>query len=158
MKKLVSLMAIALSTEAWSEGGCPRGQLPQQGQGWKACVPDPSAYDEPTRSSPHWETRWAAIATDGKAAALGTASRARSEDEAKAEALENCRKQGGSECKLQITRDNECVAMAIGGDRICFSSGTTIERAERNALDHCVGAAKQPRIYHSFCSPAELVP
>lgn len=158
MKKIMFSLFLVYSNEAWSEGGCPPGQYPQRGQGWQACVPGESAHDSPHQPSPHWERRWAAIATDGEAAALGTASRALSEGMAMSQALEECRRNGGRFCKLQITHDNGCVAMAIGGNMMCFSSGPTIPWVEKHALDKCIGAEKKPTIYHSFCSPPELVP
>jgi len=158
MKKQLFLVLIAYSSTSLAEGGCPPGHYPQQGQGWRACVPDQTEYDVPRRSSPHWQDRWAAMATDAKAAALGTAAGARSRELAEAQAIHDCRRQGGSTCKLQISHGNGCFAMAVGEKMMNFMPGRDLELAERRALDECGRTDKRCKIYHSFCSLAELVP
>jgi hypothetical protein len=67
--KLLGLVCLCVltPTTAFAEGGCPPGKVPQQGNGWKTCIPV-SGSDANTSGSqfhgPSTEARWISIAVD----------------------------------------------------------------------------------------------
>ena len=158
MKNLITLLLAAFALPALAEGGCPPGHHPQNGQGWQACIPMETDYRTNTCPTPHWETRWGSMATDRNVPALGTASGAPSRDAAEAQAIKDCRRQGGLNCEPRMTGANTCLAMAVGRETSSYAMARKIETAEERALDECRGGDERCQIYHSFCSMAELVP
>lgn len=158
MKNLITLLLAAFALPALAEGGCPSGHHPQNGQGWQACVPMETDNRTTTCPTPHWETRWGSMATDNDMAVLGTAFGAPTRAAAEAQAVKDCRRQGGLDCRPRIASGNTCLAKAVGRKTSSYATGQKIEIAEERALAECRRSDERCQIYHSFCSMAELVP
>lgn len=152
---LLCLICFFFSLPAYAEGGCPPGQYPQQGQGWQTCVPIPGyteAADQVT-PPPRWQSSWQAVATDVDKAVLGKSINLPTVSDAEANALRDCKIQGGTNCKIAISYGNGCVALAAGDILVTTGSGGSKPEAEEKALGTCRSGAKECKVYYSACSP-----
>lgn len=163
MKALLVLALASLAfTPAMSkaEGGCPPGQYPQQGQGWKTCVPiqgyqSPSAPDQPL--PPKWKTNWQALAADMPKGIIGTARDQVDRATAEQRALQNCAVNGGTACKIHGSVGNGCLAMVVGESTTSFDSGSTQEQATGSAMESCKGENQSCEVYFELCNaPARV--
>jgi len=155
----VSLFALAagFAHVALAEGGCPAGQYPQQGQGWKTCVPIPDSQDAKPGYTPVWEDRWQAVATDSVAPILGKSVNVLSERIATDEAIADCERQGGTQCKVDITAANGCVSVVVGTKGTNFKAAKTKTEAETAGLKLCNSEDSNCNVYYSSCSQAVRV-
>jgi hypothetical protein len=158
VKYLVVLCLIFFSfiaTQVRAEGGCPPGQYPQQGQGWQTCVPIPGYTEgqDQVTPPPLWQSRWQAISTDVDKAVLGKSIDTPTQKEAERLALQDCRTQGGTNCKIAISYGNGCVALAAGDILVSTGSGGSKPEAEERAIGKCRTGAKDCRVYYLACSP-----
>jgi len=151
---LFGLLSVASTARA--EGGCPPGQVPQQGNGWRACVPLNNGSAQPGPSDnfvgPHMTARWISLAVDSDKAVLGKSGDSRTEDQAKQSAMNDCASQGGLTCHVITTAKNSCVAMVVGSTRVTTDGGPTQGQAEANAMEGCKSAADSNcSVYYSAC-------
>ena len=157
--KMYALSALAIAsllvvTRVYADGGCPPGQYPQQGQGWQTCVPIPGYSEGPNQipPPPAWHSQWQAVAVDLDNAVLGKAVDRPDMHDAEALALDDCRSQGGTTCKVAISYGNGCVALAAGDVLVATGSGGSKSEAEGRASDKCSAGAKNCHVYYSACS------
>jgi hypothetical protein len=152
---LLALFAGLHAEVVKAEGGCPPGQYPQEGNGWRSCVPagNSTTRDSGDRSvGPTYEARWIALATDNPKALLGKSSESKSEDEARNSAMGNCQSQGGTTCHVVVTAKNGCVAMVVGDHRLTTNSGPTKPEAEDKAIKDCTNNPDTNcQVYFSSC-------
>lgn len=139
---------------AHAEGGCPPGQYPQVGQGWRACVPSP---DLPAQSEPRevWVNRWQAIATDAAMFRMGAVTDKRTKDIAINSAVVECKRKGGLQCEVNIVAANSCIAMVVGSNSMTFEEADTIDDAAAFAMLQCNSKDKECRSFYSACSMPE---
>jgi hypothetical protein len=105
-----------LGEYAMAEGGhcTPIGFYPISSPGVMGCAPIPGYGDssQPSQSSPQkWQTRWWAIAVDGRKGSPGTAVGMQSKVEAESTAMMECRAKGGDNCEVagrQFPRMGRC--------------------------------------------------
>lgn len=143
------------STQAVAEGGCPPGQYPQAGQGWRTCIPMPTAPPEvslPPRQHEVWQSGYGALALDTKAGALGSSDNYTSRVAAEAEAINACRRSGGMDCVIRKSYEDECIAMAVGKKGFMLRTGLSQEETEKEALQACEKKKEKCEILHSSCS------
>lgn len=114
----LGLFFLSICGPAYAEGGsCPDGYYSIGGQGASGCAPIPEygasdgTINEREAIQPVWETRWGAIAVDF---AMGKFGVGRTKDEAENMALDECKKEGGSGCEIDLTYYNQCGAIAWG--------------------------------------------
>jgi len=153
----LGIAALQCTFVTHAEGGCPPGQYPQQGQGWQTCVPIPGAGANQQAPSPppaQWADQWQAIATDKQKAILGTSAGSASSDASAQAALSDCQAKGGSDCDVQITYRNGCVAMVIGNTLMNTKGAPTKAEAERLAMAKCSEADTDCHVYYSACNAA----
>ena len=141
-----------------AEGGCPPGQYPQQGQGWQTCVPIPgdggaTSSQTAARRPPRWLARWGALASGGEGQ-FGISANQPSSADAEAVALNDCRGRGGTDCKLNHTYGNTCMAV-IG--RPNASVKTVHGPSENDAIESGKETCKRDGVdgcwvYYSGCS------
>lgn len=155
----LSVSALLCMTVAHAEGGCPPGEYPQQGQGWKTCVPIPGAQDtqQSAPRPPKWIDQWQALAVDKVKALMGTALGRRSSDESAKAAMSDCRSKGGSNCEVLITFQNGCIAMAVGHTTLNTQGAANKVSAEKAAMDVCEEAEDGCHIYYSSCNKAIML-
>jgi len=130
MKKRLLFALIACASwrvTAWSEGGCPPGQYPQQGQGWQACVPIPGSSTNTGSPKPQWIEQWQAIATDAHNGVVGVSKDKASPDDSVQAAISDCKSKGGINCRIEISFGNGCVAMVFGNSLKNTQGGETKE-------------------------------
>ena len=153
------IAAVIFYGTAHADGGSPPGQLPQQANGWKACVPNGSANDSSgppdTFVGPTWQARWISLAVDGDKAILGRSSESSTEAQARQSALQDCESQGGTTCHVFITAKNGCIAMVAGAKRINGYSAPTTKQAETQAIKDCEDSKDTNcKLYYSACVQA----
>lgn len=162
-KLLLVLFACMLgmaSVGARAEGGCPPGTAPQQGQGWQSCVPVAGSNQDSVNNpadAPAWANSWQAIATDDSKGILGTSIGKLSRLTAEGAAVDDCVAKGGTDCKVQLSNANGCVAMAVGKERMRIMSAASKKDAEKKTLAACKEEDKTCVMYYSECSLAQRV-
>jgi hypothetical protein len=141
------LCLFAFSATAYAEDGCPPGQIPQQGNGWRACVPASSTASTDSASQfhgPEIEARWISIAVDRQKGVMALSTEgSRTQAEAQASAERSCVTKGGLACTAFVTAKNGCVAM-VGSDTQIFGESAPIKAdSEHQAMDSCAKASAQ---------------
>ncbi|MGN6091066.1 MAG: DUF4189 domain-containing protein [Luteibacter jiangsuensis] len=148
-----------LPLNAAAEGGCPPGQVPQQGNGWRACVPLNNGTPQPGPSDsfvgPRWTARWISLAVDSDKAVLGKSNESRTQDQAEQSAMADCASQGGTACHVLVSAKNSCVAMVVGASQLTSISRPTKLQAETAAMETCKNTPdKNCSVYFSACAMA----
>lgn len=147
------LLLCALSAKA--EGGCPPGQYPQQGQGWRTCVPMATQNGQGTDDvfrGPRKEARWLVLAVDSDKAILGKGINGVSESDATQTAMIDCKGQGGVSCHVIASVKNQCAAMIVGKRMLVTSDGPSQRQAESNGKKKCEDAPDTNcQVYFSAC-------
>jgi hypothetical protein len=159
---LLVMLMISIIKPAHAEGGCPPGQYPQQGQGWQTCVPIPTSDAGPQRSQPvHVPSKsldqWQAIATDTTVGVIGTSADKTTWGTAESAAISDCQQKGGTDCKIDISYANGCVALVFGNALKNSKGGSNQKQAEGRAMDQCNKDDTNCRVIYSACSlPIEV--
>lgn len=144
-------VGLAVNSHAHAEGGCPYGQYPRQGQGWQTCVPIPGADQgnaRPTQNPGHWEASWGALATFEPGGVLGEATWLRSRSEAESAALNDCKTKGGTACKLEVSYQDACAALAGSATGYVVVSDPELPAAESDALATCTKLVTPIATFH----------
>ena len=158
-KVLFACAALLLSGRAFAEGGsCPPGYYPIGGQGSAGCAPisenDASesfgSQREPIQ--PLWETRWGAISVDISNGKFGAGKSMRTKSQAEKAALDDCVKEGGKNCVIDLSYYDQCAAVAWGTDYVTTASAETKEQASSRASETCGKQTSACKIYYSECS------
>jgi len=151
------LIAVSVhSSGVHAEDGCPSGQVPQQGNGWRSCVPLNNGGTQPGPADnfvgPTWSPRWISLAIDNIKPILGKSGESRTLDQARRSAIDDCMSQGGTTCHTMVTAQNGCVALVSGMTQIT-TGGSPIQRlAEEKALEDCKKTGDTGcRVYYSAC-------
>ncbi|WP_084621577.1 DUF4189 domain-containing protein [Luteibacter yeojuensis] len=160
--KLITILALvafaAFFGTAYAEGGCPQGEYPQEGPGWRTCIPFPASQSTNQPSTGTFENRWGAIAIDAQRGVMGTALEARSESSARSAALTNCESKGGKSCEVKIRVANGCMAMTVTPDGVFTDGAGSKSEVESKGLQHCGGhSSGKCGIYYSGCSAPVFV-
>ncbi|WP_425493929.1 DUF4189 domain-containing protein [Lysobacter gummosus] len=72
-------------------------------------------------------------------------------------AMEDCRSQGGRECKLEIAYFNQCGVIVEGDKGYNVASAESVSRAVELASQVCEKSDTNCQVYFSDCSHAEFV-
>ena len=110
----------------------------------------------PSGPSVIWEDRWGAIALDSSSGSLGIASQRKSKPEAKSEAIDDCKREGGNDCKLVGIYHNQCAAVVYGKQRMGYGSAATVPEAITEAIKGC-GLGDNCKPIYSNCSLPERI-
>lgn len=99
-----------------------------------------------------WKTQWIAIATGG--GAFGVGKDQPSKKKAESLAIEDCKRKGGSGCKVYYQTYNQCMALAGGAQTLSVYRAETVEKSEVLVLDKCNSNPSNGRceLYYSGCS------
>lgn len=106
---------------------------------------------------PVWADRWGALATDNSAGSLGASVGMTGKRKAQRQALEDCRSNGGKECKVDLVYFNQCAVMILGERTYHAQSAATLDEATRIGMEFCSTDNSTCHVYYSGCSPAERV-
>ena len=144
---------------AFAEGGsCPSGYYPIGGQGSAGCAPIPEygvSGEESTQRKiirPIWETRWGAISIDISIGRFGTAKSLPTKEQAETLASDDCEREGGRACVIDLVYYDQCAAVAWGEAFVTTASAETKEQASMRAAETCGERTKDCKIYYSDCS------
>ncbi len=160
---LALLPLLVLSKLVHAEGGCPPGQFPIGGQGAVACAPIPQSQTQQAQPTPigKWVKTWGAVALDrADTGAIGASIGKTSESAAQQDAIYNCIKGGGTECKGWTTYQNQCIAVAepykveksVPGS-LQFVTGPSLEKIKGEASEKCTSINNMTcRVFYSACS------
>jgi hypothetical protein len=157
LRWLLTLLLFLIAGMAHAQTACPPGMTPY---GVGVCGYD-NSQQQPAQQAqpqlppppPQWATRWGAIATDAKHGALGAVTDLPSQIEAADAAIAACQSKGGSDCKIQITYDNECAAMVVGDRVFDVTADTTVDKAVQAGMNSCSAANDHTcHVYYSACS------
>lgn len=144
------ILLAGLSLTAFVQG-CPYG-IPSAGN--PGCVPPDQSYQStaeiPVRG-PEWQKTWGAIAF-GKTSVTGTSTGLKSKRKAEKEAINQCRAKGGSECRISLSYQNQCAAIAWGESSAATQSAESIEVASTLAMKNCSKNTRDCQIYYTNCS------
>jgi len=138
MKHLIVCTIIAVSTLAapltlLAQTRCPGGTQ----AGSAACLPDDPG-SAPPRPTGEWIKTWGALVRSNQKVGAWSSKGAFSESDARQEALNKCAAVGASDCVVDATYFNQCVAVA--GSRepgININTGKDQATAGKRALDDC---------------------
>lgn len=156
------LLTFTLMLPALTYGQCAPG-IP--GAGNPGCIPPTqpnspyyhTAEGAPIKAPPQWADRWAAVALDTDLGKAGTILDQSSKSDAESIALENCRNDGGVNCKILISYHNQCAAVAqhSAGGKVFASSAYPQEQAQNRAMAQC-GDSSCHLIYSECSLPQKL--
>jgi hypothetical protein len=152
---LLLSLPILVSTAVHGQAACPAGTIPYgTGQDQNVCGPDDNrqpSQQQPT--PPQWVSRWGAIATALPQGVMGFSTNLRSDADATHVALSDCRSKGGTNCKIELSYGNQCIAMAVGNPGYSVDLGLTSTAASEKSLKDCTnGGAANCHIIYSACS------
>ena len=157
------MFALLLLMTGWghAEGGCPPGLIPASGTNVNSCVPIPPGYYNNQQGvqqlqplPPVWANRYGAIATDIPNRSGGISINQPDRSRAEQEAVANCQSNGGSNCSIEISYGNGCVALVGGKTGHNAKAGPTIEAATQAAMKVCDAADTHCQVTYAACSPA----
>jgi len=81
----------------------------------------------------------------------------RTKNEAERMALDECKKEGGAGCEIDLTFSNQCGAIAWGASEARTFRAETKEIASANAIEACSEKTADCKIYYADCSfPAHV--
>lgn len=157
-RMLLAFSLLVMSGYVMAEGAhCPSGYYPVSSPGVMGCAPIPGYGDssQPSQSSPQkLQTRWGAIAVDGRKGSLGTSVGMQSKVEAESTAMMECRAKGGDNCEVDLTYYNQCAVMILGSSKLNTASAATIEEATQIGMKTCAASDTGCHVYYSDCSYA----
>jgi len=153
------IVASTLSFVVHAEGGCPTGQVPQEGNGWRSCVPINNGSPQPGPSDnfvgPRWTARWTSIAIDDIKPIVGKSGETRTQEQAESTAINDCAAQGGATCHTLVSTKNSCLAMIAGDTQVTYATRPTQMQAEAAAIEICISKPDTHcRVYFSACAKA----
>lgn len=157
--------ALFFSPEVRAEGRCPPGQYPVGGQGVQGCAPIPGygtqggngGYAAPVPTG-EWLKTWGAIAVSSTTNLVGVSAGEMSKEDADSIALKKCGAEGDRNCRISISYENQCAAIAIpssGKGQAYSASAATEEEAVSGAVESCsdTGGGKCVRFYSDCSKP-----
>jgi hypothetical protein len=137
---------------------CGAGFIQEGGQGYMLCVPVEAYYPPQSAPSaeavalPQWATRWGAIAYDSKAGRFGGKEGLDSKRKAEKAAIKECKKNGGSACKIVTSYYNQCGAIAWGSNLLTASRGPDRDVTIQQAVESCNNNSNNCQAYYAGCS------
>ncbi|RYF58706.1 MAG: DUF4189 domain-containing protein [Cytophagaceae bacterium] len=107
----------------------------------------------PLKPPEQWERRWGAITTDAVKGVIGVTVDQRSEGEASQAAVADCKRQGGVNCRIDVTYDNQCAVLVVGANGYNTPNAATRARATELGMKTCRDSGSPDcRVLYSACS------
>lgn len=122
--------------------------MPGYNAGGNASVAAPQAV---------WEKTWGAIAVDSTTGKAGTVTDRSSQSQASTDALQECRANGGANCKLEMAYTNQCAAIGWGTQGWGSGRGPDKASAEGIAMEKCNDSTDGCKVVYSACSLSRRV-
>lgn len=154
--RLIAMVMLVTTAPAWSQ--CATGVNTGGGN----CVPpDASGMpgynanqgEAPAQPQPRWQLTWGAIVIDSKTGGAGTVTGRSSKIEAIRDATHDCESHGASGCKVELTYQNQCAAVAWGAGGRGLAHGPDVHKTEGDAIAACNDSGAQAcKLVYSACS------
>jgi Domain of unknown function (DUF4189) len=121
------------SLDSFAQTRCPVG-----GQAGSAqCLPDDEGAASP-RPTGEWIKTWGALVSSNKAGGAWSSKGKFTEGEARQDALNRCYSTGASDCSVDATYFNQCIAAAASDEiGVDFNTGKDKDIAGKRALSDC---------------------
>lgn len=117
---------------------CPVGVQAGSSQ----CLPDEESA-APSRPTGEWIKTWGALVRSGEGHGAWSSTGKLSKDEASQDALNRCYSTGASDCVVDATYFNQCIAVAGSSEPgINFNTGKDVDTAGRRVLADCQKRSK----------------
>ncbi len=160
--KIIPLVLVSIISGLWLIPNSANAQLCTTlgGQGTTYCPPPTTGT---TQSAPNiqdgslWEARWGAITTDNSKGVFGTADGHTSKRAASKAAMDDCKKWGGTSCKIAITYTNQCGVLVSGSSFSNTARGPNVDKALSVVIDDCKKRDPTCKLFHAGCSYAQKV-
>lgn len=160
IREILPLLFFVASLQAAAQG-CPPGQYPVAGQGWNYCAPVPGAAQEEASpqqaTGPRWKNVWQSTAIDNEAGALGTAMGRSTAKDAERGAVDDCKDKGGTNCVVQVSMKNGCIAIVVGDKMFNVKGGSTEEETVGEAMAECKATNSTCTLFYKKCDFAVRV-
>jgi hypothetical protein len=158
------ILLLACSRPVFAEGRCPPGYFPTNNPDFVGCAPNNaptlggsnSASSLPPDPGPQWDGRWGAIAIDEAEGVFGAVDGQADMRKAKKAAIKQCRKNGGSKCKIKLEYHNQCGTLAWGADKYVTYGGPLPDEIVKRGIELCNGITSNCHISYLGCSYPEL--
>lgn len=162
---LIFVMLLLAARVVSAEQGCAPGFFPGGMQpGGPICVPIPgygTTNNTTSTGDSVWSSRWGAIALGGGVDGVdvaGVSEGLSSSRKAKRAALEDCKSDGGSDCRIIVSYTNQCVALATGPGGTSHGRAASVTRAEVLAMEACSSSSTgRCEVIYSACSMPEQI-
>lgn len=161
-KLALALLVTTFCIQAYAEGGCPPGTVPQSGQGVTSCLPIPGYGQPGNQAIPGaplnvtYIERWGAVALDAlETHNIGASHDKASRSEAEKIAMKNCLDLGSKKCELVSAYSNGCVAVAKADTHYSVASRPTQPEAEKTVIGLCADASC--KVVFRSCSMAKRI-
>lgn len=105
----------------------------------------------------HWETMWGAIAADGPRGILGAVTDMGDKRAAESAALSQCVRNGGQNCKVEMSYNNQCAVLVTGDKKYLVQSAASIPEATDFGIKKCSQDDVNCRVFYSGCSQPKFV-
>ncbi|WP_161808900.1 DUF4189 domain-containing protein [Stenotrophomonas daejeonensis] len=164
----LGLLAVYLITsfDVRAEGRCPPGQYPIGDSRAPGCAPIPGYGGQVGSTGEYvaplpigeWLKTWGAIAVSSTTNLVGVSAGEMSKEDADSIALKKCGAEGDRNCRISISYENQCAAIAIpssGKGQAYSASAATEEGAVSGAIESCsdTGGGKCVRFYSDCSKP-----
>ena len=154
-------LLIFFSGVVHGQAACPPGTIPYgAGHGQNVCGPDGSQQrsQQPAPPLPQWASRWGAIATALPQGIVGVSTNLSSDNDATRAALSDCYSKGGTNCKIELSYGNQCIAMVAGNPGYSVDLGMTPITASEKGLKECTDAGfSNCHVIYTACSRSERI-
>ncbi|AVT12549.1 DUF4189 domain-containing protein [Paracidovorax avenae] len=130
------LAASLLAPSLFAQTACPSGVA----AGSALCGPSGDSGDSaPSRPTGYWVKTWGALVSSNKAKEAWSSKGKDSEADARKDALGRCQARGFSDCSLDTTYFNQCVAVVSSDEQkgITIGKSGSKEAAESVGLKSC---------------------
>jgi hypothetical protein len=104
-------------------------------------------------AAPTGSHAWGAVAIDAVQGGLGSARDQDSQAAANALAQSRCQAAGGTQCVLEASYHQACVAIVLGPNAHRVVTAPTAQAAEDKGMAACSAVDTNCAVYHSECSP-----
>ena len=101
--------------------------------------------------APVWQNMWGAIVLDTKDGGKGTATDQTSKAAAVRVAMDECRASGARYCKVALTYDNECAAVAWGDQSYGVAADPSLDSATEQAIKSCSAMGSGCKTAYTAC-------
>lgn len=138
-RSLAFFFVYLVALNVYAQTRCPVGVQAGNAQ----CLPDDEEGTAPSRPTGEWIKTWGALVSSNEKVGAWSSNGKFTESDARQEALSACRSAGASDCNVDATYFNQCVAVVGSDERgVTIGKGKNEKVASAVALDGCKKSSK----------------